>query len=53
MSRTVIGGIVAIAIAALTAVLYFVVSGSLARPLQCEARSLMTRAPESPLGCAH
>ncbi|MBL8621701.1 MAG: hypothetical protein JNK64_10370 [Myxococcales bacterium] len=52
MSRTVIGGIVAIAIAALTAVLYFVVSGSLARPLQREARSLIKRAPEQALSNA-
>ena len=52
MSRTVIGGIVAIAIAALTAVLYFVVTGSLARPLQREARALIKRAPEQALSNA-
>jgi hypothetical protein len=52
MSRTIIGGIVAVAIAALTAVLFFLVSGSMHRPLQREARALIKRAPEQALNNA-
>jgi len=52
MSRTVIGGIVAVAIAALTAVLYFLASAGLNRPLQRESRGLIKRAPEQVLNNA-
>lgn len=52
MSRTVIGGIVAIAIAVLTAVLYILAGSGLDRPLQREAKSLIKRAPQQALNNA-
>ncbi|MEZ4402675.1 MAG: MXAN_5187 C-terminal domain-containing protein [Kofleriaceae bacterium] len=52
MSRTVIGGIVAALIATLTAILFILVSGSLGKPLQREARALIKRAPEQALNNA-
>ena len=52
MSRTVIAGFVAVAIAALTAVLFFVSASALHRPLQREAKALIKRAPEQALNNA-
>ncbi|MBP8809986.1 MAG: hypothetical protein KBG48_34510 [Kofleriaceae bacterium] len=46
MSRNVIGAAVAVAIAALTAVMYMVATGSLGKPLERQAKALIKRAPE-------
>lgn len=46
MSRNLIAGTVAVAIAALTAALYFVTASTLHRPLDREARALIKRVPE-------
>ena len=46
MSRTIIGGVVAILIAALTAVVYIIVTSSLPGVAKREARELIARAPD-------
>src|SRR5436309_103590 len=50
MSRTIIGGLVAILIAALTAVVYIIVTSSLPAVARREARETVARAPGKVLG---